>query len=82
LVGRYCRSPLGTRRQVLVGSSDSVAKILDQFPKMLGSRLFKIEVQPPGGDAAFIFENEIILNCFPARSHKEASWAVRTRRRQ
>jgi len=66
--------------RVLVGSDDSVAKILDQFPKMLGSRLLKIEVQPPGGDTALMFENDLILNCFPARSHEGASWAVRTAR--
>jgi hypothetical protein len=64
--------------RILVGSTDSVAKILEQFPKMVGSRLLTTEVRPPGGDTAFIFENDLVLNCFPAQSHEGAAWVVRT----
>src|SRR5580658_8172117 len=44
----------GTRLEqdgkALVGSSDSVAKGLDQFSKLIGGRLLKTVVSPPGGD--------------------------------
>jgi len=64
--------------KILVGSSDSVAKLLDQFPKMVGRRLVKVEVRPPGGDTAFVFENDLTLNCFPARSQEGDSWVIST----
>jgi hypothetical protein len=62
--------------KILVGSGDSVAKVLDQFPKMVGRRLLRIEVRPPGGDTAFVFENDLTVNCFPARSKEDDSWII------
>jgi hypothetical protein len=64
--------------KILVASSDSVAKVLDQFSKMVGIRLLKIEVRPPGGDTMFIFEENLILNCFPATSSEGISWVICT----
>ena len=64
--------------RILVGSSGSVAKIMDHFSKMVGIRLLKVEVRAPGGDTRFIFENGLILNCFPARSGGGTSWGVCT----
>lgn len=52
----------------LVSGSDPVAKVLEQFSKMVGSRLLSIEVQPPAGDTSFLFEGDIVLSCFPAVS--------------
>ncbi len=64
--------------KTLVSSADSVAKILDQFPKMVGSRLLRVEVRPPAGDTVFIFENDLALRCFPARSQDGSSWVICT----
>jgi hypothetical protein len=72
----------GTRLEqdgkALVGSSDSVAKGLDQFSKLVGSRLLKTVVSPPGGETMFIFDSDLILNCFPAKSWEDNSWLIST----
>jgi hypothetical protein len=72
----------GTRLEqggkALVGSSDSIAKGLDQFSKMIGSRLLKTVGSPPGGDTMFIFDNDLILNCFRAKSREDNSWLIST----
>jgi hypothetical protein len=62
--------------KTLVCCGDSVAKVLDQFSKMVGSRLLKAEVRPPGVDTTFIFQNDLTLNCFPARSQEDYSWTI------
>jgi hypothetical protein len=62
----------------LAGGSDSVSKVLEQFSKMVGSRLLKAEVLPPGGDTTFIFDNDLTLNCFPAKSQEGDSWVICT----
>jgi hypothetical protein len=77
-IGGNCQPRLEQGGKILVGSSDSVAKVLDQFPKLVGSRLLKAVVQPPGGDTAFLFENDLTLNCFPARSKEGDSWVIST----
>jgi hypothetical protein len=82
-MGTDCGARLEQGGRILVGSSDSVAKIMDHFPKMVGIRLLTVEVRPPGGDTRFIFENDLILNCFPARSFPARSrdgsaWGVCT----
>jgi hypothetical protein len=64
--------------KTLVGCGDSAAKVLDQFPKMVGSRLLTVEVRPPAGDTVFIFENDLALNCFPASSREGSSWVICT----
>jgi hypothetical protein len=64
--------------RTLVNSSDSVAKVLEEFPKMVGSRLVRVEVRPPGGDTEFHFQNDLILNCFHARSRGNNPWTVVT----
>jgi hypothetical protein len=56
----------------------AAAKVLEQFPRMMGSRLVKADVRPPGGDTTFIFENDLTLNCFPARSQEGVSWEICT----
>jgi hypothetical protein len=71
-----CQPRLEQEDKILVGSGDSVAKVLDQFPKMVGRLLLKIEVRAPGGDTAFVFENDLTLRCFPARSQQDDSWII------
>ncbi len=70
---------LERERKTLVCSGDSVAKVLDEFSKMVGCRLLKTLVSPPGGDTSFIFENELILSCFPAKSRAGDSWVICTK---
>jgi hypothetical protein len=64
--------------KTIVGGSDSVAKVLDQFPKLVGRRLLKALVLPPGGDTSFIFDDDLTLNCFPARVEDGDSWVICT----
>jgi hypothetical protein len=64
--------------KILVGSSDSVAKQLEPFQNLLGSQLLTIAVRPPGGDTTFLFENDLALTCFPAKSREGGSWVVVT----
>lgn len=52
--------------KALVGSSDSVAKGLEQFSKMVGSRLLKTVVSPSGGDTMFVFDNDLIFELLPS----------------
>lgn len=60
----------------VVSGGDPVAKVLEHFSKMVGSRLLSVEVQPPGGDAAFVFEDDAVLTCFPATSRQGSSWVI------
>jgi hypothetical protein len=64
--------------RILVASMDCAAKLLDQFPKLVGSKLLNIAVKPPGGDTAFVFENDLTLNCFPTNSQKGIAWVIET----
>ncbi len=75
-INANCAARVEQGGKILVGSADSVAKVLDQFPKLVGRRLLRVEVQPPGGDTQFIFENDLVLNCFPARSREHNSWII------
>jgi hypothetical protein len=72
----------GTRLEqdgkALVGSSDSLTKGLDQFSKLVGSRLLKSVVLAPGGDTTFRFDAGLTLSCFPARSEDGNAWVIAT----
>jgi hypothetical protein len=77
-IGGNCQPRVEQGGRIVVGSGDSVRKVLNQFPKLVGSRLLKVEVRPPGGDTAFVFDNYLTLNCFPARSKEDDSWLIST----
>jgi hypothetical protein len=74
-------SASGTRlshsREVLVASSDAAAKVLEEFSKMVGFRLLRTEVQAPGGDTCFVFDNDFVLTCFPAK-RSGLAWEIRS----
>jgi hypothetical protein len=71
-----CGVRLEQRGKTIVASSDSVPKVLDQLSKMVGRQLIGIEVLPPGGDARFLFDDGLALNCFPAKSQEAETWAI------
>jgi hypothetical protein len=77
-VGGSSGARLERAGRVLVAKSDSVAKGSDQFSKLVGSHLMNTEVSPPGGDTKFIFDNDLILNCFPTKSQDGNSWVIST----
>jgi hypothetical protein len=63
--------------KMIVASGDAATKVVEELPKMIGFRLLRIEIQSPGGDTCFVFENEFVLTCFPA-TQAAPSWAVCT----
>jgi hypothetical protein len=64
--------------RILVNSGDPTSKILAVMPTLIGGRLIEVTVDPPGGDTRFVFENELMLMCFPANSRNGVSWVIDT----
>jgi hypothetical protein len=75
-IGGESGARLEQHGKTLVASSDSVARALKEFPRLVGSRLIEVEVRPPGGDTLFSFDDDLILNCFPAKSREGWSWMI------
>jgi hypothetical protein len=55
---------------------DSREKVLEQYSKLVGNTLVRIEVTPPAGDTAFILESGMTLRCFPATAHQGQIWRI------
>lgn len=73
-----CGLRLQHKRNVLVRSGDSPKHILAVFPRMLDLRLVSVQIDTPGGDTRFEFDEQHTLFCFPANSTGGASWIVVT----
>jgi hypothetical protein len=64
------------RQDELVVAWDSSEKVVEQYSKLVGNTLLRIEITPPGGDTAFILENGMTLRCFPATGHEGKIWRI------
>ena len=78
VIARYAGVRLEQRGKILVASMDSSSQLRDRFAQLVGKRLLEVVVQPPGGDTAFVFEDDLVLSCFPARSQEGISWLIET----
>jgi len=64
------------RREELVVAWDSREKVLDEYSKLVGNTLSRIEITPPAGDTAFILEDGVTLRCFVAAGHQGNIWRI------
>ena len=64
------------RADELVVAWDSSEKVLEQYSRLVGNTLLRIEVTAPAGDTAFILENDMTLRCFPATGHQGQIWRI------
>ena len=71
----YCGLRL-ERGEQLVVAWDSREKVLDEYSKLVGNTLVRIEITPPAGDSAFILDNGITLRCFVASGHLGTIWRI------
>ncbi len=65
--------------EIIVASGDSSEKVLSHFKQLVGKSLLNIEVATLGGDTSFIFEDELLLRCFPATSKVGDVWRIFSR---
>jgi hypothetical protein len=73
-----CGVRLAHKEKSVVRSGDSTATILDRFPRLLDHRLIEVRVDYPGGDTRFMFDEGVVLTCFPANTTGGASWVIVT----
>jgi hypothetical protein len=71
----YCGLRL-ERGKELVVAWDSTEKVLDEYSKLIGNTLVRVEITPPAGDSAFILENGMTLRCFAAVGHEGTLWRI------
>lgn len=71
-----CGLRLERTGDIVVACGDSAEKVLDQFKKLVGTMLVRIEVRSPGGDADFVLEGGMTLRCFPASRAGNAGWGL------
>ncbi len=64
--------------RILVSSSDSTTKVLSVLPTLRGCRLDSMEVDHPGGDTRFFFDDGRVITCFPANSVQGIAWVIVT----
>lgn len=72
----YCGLRLQEARKVLAGNFDAAERLLALTPELIGSRLLEVQVDAPGGDTRFVFENGRMLVCFPTSAQHSTGWEI------
>lgn len=76
IVTEYCDLRLQEERKVLAGDLDAAERLLALTPELIGSRLLEVQVDAPGGDTRFVFENGRMLVCFPTSAQHGTGWEI------
>lgn len=62
--------------EIVAACGDSSEKVLAHFKQLVGKRLIRIDITPPGGDTDFVLEDDVSLRCFPANGHAADTWRI------
>lgn len=71
-----CGLRLERAGEVIAACGDSSEKVLAQFKQLVGKTLAHLNVAPPGGDTSFVFDDGLVLRCFPATGRCGESWRI------
>lgn len=71
-----CGLRLERAGEIIAACGDSSEKVLAQFKPLVGKTLLRIDISSPGGDTDFVFNDGLLLRCFPATGHCGESWRI------
>jgi hypothetical protein len=71
-----CGLRLERLHAIVVACGDSSQNILQNVNQLVGRKLLRVDITPIAGDTALMFDEGLVLRCFPATSEQGDIWRL------